>query len=379
MRRFATLLRRYLAAATVLCAATRATGAAPTDLTAQARQIARDQLKQFGTGYTARIDPARHVVYVSALDTEHLRQTVALLAAFTDAYRRTLPAARPAWNVTVVLPTADDYRKLELPLEKCVGFYQHSARRVVSIDRGRTLVHEFTHALHHADMAAAKQVHPLWVVEGLATLFEASRITPSGLQPRVDLRLPVLQRAIRQRKAIPLQRFLTMGRKAFMKDANLAYAQARYVMHYLHHRGRLRQWYQRYRAHFTRDTDGVEALERSLGNRVFLIEKEWHKWVLSLKMPASEPRVRQGRLGLEVKKATGGVQVVGLVAGSPAKLTGRIHVGDMIETFNAHPIRNTAELVGAIRAAGAARTVKIQLRRHGRRITVLQPLGTPSR
>ena len=98
MRRFATLLRRYLAAATVLCAATRATGAAPTDLTAQARQIARDQLKQFGTGYTARIDPARHVVYVSALDTEHLRQTVALLAAFTDAYRRTLPAARPAWN-----------------------------------------------------------------------------------------------------------------------------------------------------------------------------------------------------------------------------------------------------------------------------------------
>ncbi|HUT01562.1 MAG TPA: hypothetical protein VM031_03845, partial [Phycisphaerae bacterium] len=96
---------------------------AATDLGAQARQIARHQVEKFGKGYATRIDHNRHIVYVSALDDGHLRETIQLLSSFTDAYRRALPSTRPAWNVTVVLPTVDDYKKLPLPFPDCAGFY----------------------------------------------------------------------------------------------------------------------------------------------------------------------------------------------------------------------------------------------------------------
>jgi S1-C subfamily serine protease len=72
------------------------------------------------------------------------------------------------------------------------------------------------------------------------------------------------------------------------------------------------------------------------------------------------------------------VEVVALVPGSAAQLAGRVRVGDIIEKLNGHAIGNTGDLVGAVRSAGALQTVKIQLLRHGRRMTVIQPLGAPS-
>ncbi|HUU21667.1 MAG TPA: PDZ domain-containing protein [Phycisphaerae bacterium] len=351
---------------------------AATDFGAQAKEIARRQVEKFGKGYAARIDPSRHIVYVSALDDGHLRETIQLLSSFTDAYRRALPSTRPAWNVTVVLPTVDDYKKLPLPFPDCAGFYNPAGRRLVAIDRGRTLLHEFVHALHHADMAASRQVHPIWVSEGLATLFEASRITPSGLKPQLDRRLVTVQRAVRAKKAFPLKRLLTMGRSPFMTDAALAYAQARYVMYYLHDRGHLAGWYRRYKATFTHDPNGLKAFEAALVSRVFLIDPAWQKWVLTLRVPSSEYRTHEGRLGLRVQKVSQGVQVVGMVPGSAAKVAGRIRVGDLIEKFNNRVIRNTGDFVSAIRQAGAMQTVTIQVLRHGRRLAVIQPLGAPS-
>jgi S1-C subfamily serine protease len=69
--------------------------------------------------------------------------------------------------------------------------------------------------------------------------------------------------------------------------------------------------------------------------------------------------------------------VAGVLPGSAARRAGRVRVGDLIEQFNGHSVRTPADLVGAIRAARALQTVKIQLVRHGRRMTVIQPLGAP--
>jgi len=344
---------------------------------AEAKRIAAKQLKQFGKGYSARYDNNRHILYISALDNTHLNQTVVLLSAFTQAYRRTLPSSRSEGNITVVLPTAEDYKKLELPFPDCAGFYNYAGRRLVSIDRGRTLLHEFTHALHHADMIAARQVHPIWLAEGLATLFEASKITPSGLVPQLDIRLPTIQKAIRDKKAFSLHELLSMGRKPFMKDASVAYPQARYVMYYLYERGRLDDFYRRYKHTFVHDPHGIAAFEAATGNKLAIIERAWSKWVLAQKMPSSERRVRQGRLGLEIKRANRGAKVVGLQPGGAAKTAGRLKVGDVIQQFNGKAIRNEADLVAAIRAAGAMRTVKVQLVRNSRPMTVMQPLGKP--
>jgi len=379
----ACILIHVAAAAVTTAALAGALHAAPTgDLTAQALRIAKAELKRCGKKYTARVDLNRHLVFVSALDAEHLTATIRLLAAHTTAYRRTLPCTTPAWNVLVVLPTADDFHKFVpklagAPNIEFVGVYQQTAHRVTSIDRGRVLRHEFTHALHHADACAARQSHPIWVREGLATLFESARITPSGLEPVLDGRLWTLQKAIREKRTIPLARFFVMGQKTFLKQPDLSYAQARYLLYYLHHRGRLRDWYKRFKATYTKDPSGRKAFEAALGNRTDVLERQWHEWVAGLKFSGNPHRTGQGRLGLQMAADPRGVKVTGLLSGGAAKLAGRIRVGDIIVKFNGQPTRNVTELSAAIRAAGALKTVTVELLRQGRKQTLYQPMGKP--
>ena len=346
------------------------------DLKAQAEKIAQTQLKHFGQGYVAQGDAKRHLLYISALDETHLRETVELLAAFTDAWQKTLLAEPLPWNVTVILPTVEDYRKLA-SARGARGFYRTQDHMLIAIDRGRVLLHEFTHALHHADAAAGGQVHPMWICEGLATLSEACEITPDGLQPQVDTRAVTLQNALRTKTAIPLARLLELDFRAFARNARLAYAQSQYMMLYLHQQGKLKAWYKEYKATYASDRTGKKALEKVLAKPLATIEDDWMKWVNQLRLPLGETKARQGRIGLEFQNCPQGAKVVGLVSGGAAEKAGRIKVGDIITKFNGHTIANTAQLVGAVRAAGANRTVEIRILRHEKPLTIHQPLGAP--
>lgn len=343
-------------------------------LDAQAREIAARQLKRFGRGYTARIDAARRLVFVSSLDKTHLQQTVDLLSRFADAYREVLGGADLPWNVAIVLPTACDYEPLA-PDKDVRGFYQPGEKILISIDRGRVLLHEFTHALHHADAAAAGQNHPIWIAEGLATLFESAEITPKGVRLRPDSRLLTLQKAIRKKTLIPLKTLLAMKHDEFVKDAALCYAESRYLMLYLHERGVLREWYETYKSGYAEDASGRSALEKVLGGELSEIESRWKQWVEKLKLPWGELRSGQGRLGAQVRDQAEGVKIVGFVAGSAAEQAGRLKVGDIIKQFNGLETRSSATLVAAIRAAVAMQTVDVVVIRNGHRITIQQPLG----
>ena len=386
-----------LAGAVALAAAGALAGAGEPkadDLATQADELLKAQLKKMGEGYSGLVDRERHIVYVSALDEEHFRQTRELIASYVDAQRRTLLETPLAWNLTVLLPTVDDNRKLIASRDgrgdgnrpgnrdaNCtfIGLYEPRGHRLTAIDRGSVLIHEFTHALHHADQVAAGQVHPPWVTEGLATLFESARITPSGLEPNTDLRLYSLQNAIRAKKTVPLDALFKMGHKPFLAQADLAYAESRYVMLYLHEKGRLRDWYKRYKATFAEDPGGVKALEAMLNNKLATIEKEWLEWAAALKPPPLPKRAEKARLGLEVQDDPAGVKVVGLADGGAAKQAGRIQVGDVIQEFNGQKTANIAEFVAAVKSAGPMQTVKVKLLHRGQPLTVLQPLDSSSR
>jgi len=343
-----------------------------------AEQLAERELEQLGEGYAARVEAERKIVYVAALDDAHFAETAALLAAFDDAFARTLGGRARPWYVTVVLPTATDYRRLlppELDRDDVTGFYDHAARRLVALDRGRVLLHEFTHALHLAD--AGEQPHPTWLREGLATLFERSRVTRDGLAPYVDGRVVEVQRAIRENGLIRLQRLIGLDDKAFMRRAALAYAESRYLMLYLYGRGKLAAFYSRYKEGFDADPSGAEALAETLGEGLPRIEEKWRAWVAELRPAENEARTMQARLGLQVRNHSQGVLVAGVVPGSAAEKAGRIRAGDVIVRFNGRGIRTPGEFVGAVRAARALQTVEVSLLRHGRPTTVRQPLGAP--
>ncbi len=343
-------------------------------LAAEAKQIAAEHLQKFGKGYTASYDSPRRLLYISALDKTHLDETTASLAVFADAFRSTLSIEPPTWNITIILPTVDDYKKLT-PSEKIKGFYTPSTKTLIAIDRGRVLIHEFTHALHHGDMAAAKQSHPTWICEGFATLFESPVLTSTGLTAQPDARLLVFQKAIRQKNAIAVSDLVKYDSKEFQDSAELCYAEARYLMFYLQDQGVLAKWYDAYKKGYDKDPTGLKAMEKVLGKRAFQIDEDWLKWASELKLPWGELQSAQARLGLQVHADTGGVKVIGLLAGSAAQKAGRIQIGDIITEFNGHKVSNPAEFVGAVRTARANQTVKIILKRNGREMTVLQPLG----
>ena len=345
----------------------------PKDIRDEANRTAAEQLRRFGEGYSASFDGPRRLLYISALDDAHFRQTTSLLAAYCDAQRKTLLTRQTQWLVTVILPSVEDFRPLA-PTQKVLGFYRPTDRTLIAVDRGRVLLHEFTHALHHADMAAARQSHPIWVCEALATLFESCRITPQGLVPQVDTRLTTLKKALADKTIVPLDRFVKLSNDEFGRNADICYAQARYLLLHLHEEGLLRAWYEAYRAGYDKDKTGRAALEKTLRKPLGAIERDWHKWLAQLEMPWGEARSGQARLGVQVAKDSRGVKVVSLVRNGAAEQAGRIEVGDIIQEFNGQAIANPAQFIAAVRSAGAMQTVKVKLLRHGRPTTILQPL-----
>jgi hypothetical protein len=346
----------------------------PNDLDAQARQLAQTQIQRFGKGYEAKLDPSRRLVFVTALDEEHFRRTAGLLAAFADAFRKTLSTAEPGWNIAVVLPTDDDYKPLA-PAKEVLGFYRSDQHVLISIDRSRVLLHEFTHALCHADLAQSTRAPAIWITEGLATLFEATEIDPDGLRPVVDARLLTVQKAMREKNLIDLARLMDLGPEPFQKDGLLCYAQSRYLMLYLYDQKLLAAWYKEFRSHLEDDPTGVKALEKVCGKRLYRIEDDWKDWLAKLKLPWGELRSGQARLGAEVQDDPLGAKVVSFTAGSAAERAGRLKVGDIIVKFNGRAIPNAGEFIAAVRGTGSARTVNIDLLRDGRQVTIQQPLG----
>jgi hypothetical protein len=358
----------------------RADAAPAADIHAEALSAARAARNELGDGYEVHADRRRRLTFISALDRKTLKRAVLLLSAYTDAQKKTLldPEDRP--YITILLPTTDDYPDLagdELVKQKVVGFYRPRDRTVISLDRGRILVHEFTHALHAADTSNPRQIHPVWVSEGLATLFESSRITPSGLKPFVDIRILAMKKAIRDETVLPLKKLFALSHEEFMKSSSVTYPQCRYVMYYLHKKQRLRKFYRLLKKDFTKDPTGRKAFETALGNRLWNIEPAWTRWVKTLQLPRRERSADQGRLGVAVKNTAEGCEVVDLVEGGPAETAGRIRVGDIIEKFNGKDVPNTVALFAAVRQAGALRTVVMVLRRKSRTITIRQPLGAP--
>ncbi len=360
-----------------LCGFLSAESPPPDPRLAQAQQIGRNYLAQFPEGYTVRYDPLRRLVTISGLDEVHFRQTAEGLAKFSDAFCKTLGTKRPRWLIPIVLPTAKDYESLQ-PDKNILGFYRPSDRTLISRDRGRVLAHEFTHALHHADCAAAKIDPPIWISEGLASLFESVQIAPAGLVPQIDGRLIKLKQAITTGQIQSLDRLVTMTPEAFMRDAEICYAQARYLLLYLDRQGKLKPWYQLTKEMHTQDASGKRALEKVLKQRLFAFQEEWKNWVQDLQLPWGERQSGQARLGLHVKDSPNGVEVVGFVPGSAAERAQRIEVGDIITKCNGQGVSKAAEFIGTIQAAGAMQTVRIELKRHGQPMTVYQPLGAPA-
>ncbi|MBE3068691.1 MAG: PDZ domain-containing protein [Planctomycetes bacterium] len=297
-----------------------------------------------------------------------------LLGEYADAQGLLLfPNALP-WNMTVVLPTVDDYRK-SMPLSRAVGRYENATRTLESISVSDVLFHEFTHGLHHGDQVAAGQRHAPWVVEGLASLFQRCTVRKGRIEVQPGSDLVALQDAVRDKKVHPLTELAAMDHKTFMEDAATCYMQARYVMFQLYREGKLRAFYETYKADYVADPTGMKSLAKTLGKPIKDVDADWRRWVLAQEPPWTPARPPKAHLGVRMGPADGGVRVTGFAPGSAAERAGVLKVNDVIISVAGQATPASRDIVFAVQLCQPGQTVDIEVIRDGRAMTVRQLLG----
>lgn len=158
------------------------------------------------------------------------------------------------------------------------GHYGHSQKYiVVNYETGPgTMVHELTHALMSEDFPQA----PIWLAEGMASLYEHCRAEGDALRGDDNWRLPELKTALESGGLTPLPALLAMAPATFRSvRESLNYAQARYFCKYLEELGLLPVFYKEFRERHNLDPTGARFLTKAFGKPLEFIEASWKRWI----------------------------------------------------------------------------------------------------
>ncbi len=158
------------------------------------------------------------------------------------------------------------------------GHYGHSQKYIViNYETGPgTMVHELTHALMSEDFPQA----PIWLAEGMASLYEHCRAEGEILRGDDNWRLPELKSALENGTLTPLPVLLAMTPAAFRgQRESLNYAQSRYFCKYLEELGLLPGLYKEFRDRHEQDPTGARFLSKSFGKPLDMVEAAWRRWI----------------------------------------------------------------------------------------------------
>jgi hypothetical protein len=333
---------------------------------------------EFGEGYIFEVDEARRLAFAVYGSRQTLNSMKSDLDSYADAQWENLFANRPSYYITIVCPSQADFRKLA-PSPGVAGFYNDVNRTLVcggiGSKTGGVLRHEFTHALHHADMAARGQSHPIWVAEGLATCFESSRLKDGKFYPIPNGRAAVLKNFISSGRTVRLSSFMKYSPQQFMSNAGLCYAQARYIMFYFFDCGKLRDWYESFCGSFEREHYGVLATENVFDKKIADVEKDWKEWVSKQPSPAGVSLPPGGPfLGVGTTEDELGMTVSEVVPDSAAEKAG-IKVGDIITEIDGKEVKEHSVFVDAIQAHKVGDEIKIKVLRGEETLELTATLG----
>ena len=332
--------------------------------------------EKLGGSYTFERDPALRLVYASALAPTSFadaKQQIARVVEWTGAnippLVDTRPDAAPAtpepW-VMVILPTPEDFAGL-VGRWGVGGIYDRDHKRLVSQDIGPSLRHEFFHVLHHRFLDRTGQKHPLWIMEGLASLLEDVETDTTGqLTITPSWRTNIAKRLERAGKLTPWDRLASMKEEHFMgQRARGHYAQSRAVFMFLHERGALAPWFDAYSHGFAADASGVGAIERAMGVPIKQAEKAYRAWLRELPPVAEISRPAEASLGVEIGPGTGdGVEVLSLRARSRAlNADDRLRRRDIVTAINGREVRTLDDYHRVMGELRVGQTVEVALRR----------------
>lgn len=334
----------------------------------------------FKNGYKEITDERMRVVYRTAFDERSTKDAIAELdrvAAFAETHL--FPglfdpalSQDDAW-VTVVLPSKLDFAKWAISLygpnvstgnSTVGGAYEHDLKRLVSMDLGATLRHEFLHMLHYRHITRQGQSCPAWVLEGLGCLVEDYDLGPANeLVPATSWRTNILKRVEKLGNLPTLEKLAKIPYTPFFSQRPLLnYAAARGEFMFLFSQGKLLEWSKAFDKTHRDDPSGVLAYQQVLGSDDPIeLHKRWREFVRGLPAVPEEIRAGAASLGLELDAGAGEGPIV--TSFDRRRGAGGLRLGDVITSIDAKPVRDLAELVRVLSGYKPGDTVEIAYRR----------------
>jgi tetratricopeptide (TPR) repeat protein len=319
--------------------------------------------REFGEGYIYEVDAENKLIFATNIDRQTLDALRTRLVRQARSQWEQLFAHKPDQYISVVVPSPEDYRQI-VSRPGVGGFYNHDHRILISRRLGQVMTHEFTHALHNADLDPLNQEHAIWVSEGLGGLWEAGEFDGETLVPTDTFRLGALQQAGRRGRLIPLQRLISMDQKAFVANGvvNLTYGQSGSLMLYLHERKWLKLFYDTYKQTYAQDKTGRLALEKATGMTLAELETHWKQWMMDRKPPVLNTGPEGAFLGIRFGEANDGLRVDGLVPNGAADAAG-VEVGDVLVGLDNAEVRDQFSLMPLLGSRNPGERIVLKVRR----------------
>ncbi|MGE0711135.1 MAG: PDZ domain-containing protein [Planctomycetota bacterium] len=325
--------------------------------------------------YRVFVDKQRNFIWLHQKSEAEFQGIKQELDHYAEMQWRDLFRNRIKEPLHIVLLTREDGPAMLDP--SVGGFFRPSTNTLICGDLASfklsgadVTIHEFTHALHFADQAARAEPHPIWLVEGLGSLFETIRVSNDKVVPVGSARLLELQAALRRGRTIPWRRIMQMSQPTFLQDASLAYAQSRYMLLYMHELGVLRRFYDDYtaKANFQGDKTAQEAYEVAFGKPLEEVEADWKLWLAKQRIPSAP------FLGIRSEQRNGGSQIVEVVPDSAAAAA-KLAVGDVIVRIDGKAVRGPEDVVEALAKRGVGDKVRLAVKRGEQTVELDATLG----
>ena len=317
------------------------------------------------------------ITYATFLDEASHERMKQLLADLEAHLLRAYFGKPPTDALLVAIVRPEDAKKY-LDRPEVRGMYLHPARRLVSRDTGQSLQHEFVHLMHFAHMDRLGQRHPIWVQEGIASLYEDYTLRADGsIEFHPNIRFNFARKQVTSKTARRWAELFAMQPDAFMEDAERLYPQVRAIFEFFAREKKLEAFYRELCRTAADDADGSSAVEKAFGEPLARVEERWRKWMVERGAIDDSIDRNDASLGIVVADSGDGVRIRSFQFKSAARAAG-LRVDDVIFEVGGVPVRNRDELLLAVARLSVGREIEVRFRRDATELSAKvspRPLG----